>query len=97
MEDIFKDLYKLPSLVRRFDMVTGNKLESTRLPYDELFVWSLLLYSGRETDLRLIKHFWHRTKYPMACALVAMSVYKYFLNKSFIPEDLKESLVALIK
>lgn len=96
MEDIFKDLYKLPSLDKRFS-AEGNKIHSTNLPYDELFIWSLLLYSGQETDLRLIKHFWHRSKYPMACSLVAMSVYKCFLDENFIPEDLKESLVVLIK
>lgn len=97
MEDIFQDLYQLPGLVKRFDASSGNLSHFTSQPYDELFIWSLLLYAGKENDLKLAKHFWYKSKYPIACCLLAISVLKYFLGENFIPEDLKEKLNALIK
>ncbi len=51
---IFEDCYILPNhpTQKRLDS-NDNEQKQTDMPYDELFIWSLLLYSGHENDLRL--------------------------------------------
>jgi hypothetical protein len=96
MQDIFHDYYQLPGLVRRFG-ANDKIVHTSTQPYDELFMWSLLLYSGKENDAILCRHFWSKTKYPIACALVAIIAYNNLLSENFVPEDLKEKLKNMIK
>ena len=64
MQHIFNDSYQLPEYVKRVDS-SGNAKRSSNEPYDDLFVWSLLLYSGEEADMRLMRYFWSKTKHPI--------------------------------
>ena len=91
MIDIFSDCYQLPNLTKRYDYENRLVFISTE-PYDELFIWSLLLYSGSEQDMNLSRFFWSRSKHPLACCLVAMIVYKILCTKNFIPNDLKNKM-----
>lgn len=96
MEDIFENIYQLPGLVRRHD-ANDKSINTSHQPYDELFIWSLLLYGGDENDKKLMKHFWLRAKYPMACCFVAIIVYNFLARKKFMPDDLKEKILDLNK
>lgn len=96
MQSVFYDVYMLPCLVKRFD--TNNKTKYVSdVPYDELFIWSLLLYSGNENDFDLPKHFWSKSKYPIACCLVGIITFKSLVEENFVPDDLKESMRSIIK
>lgn len=64
-------------------------------PFDELFIWSLLLYSGHEKELELIKFYLSRTKHPIACCLTAMLLYNRFQEKHYVPDELKVKLAEL--
>ncbi|CAF0775680.1 unnamed protein product [Brachionus calyciflorus] len=96
MQSIFYDVYMLPCLIKRYD--SNDKLKHTsQEPYDELFIWSLLLYSGNESDLDLARHFWSKSKYPVACCLVGIIAFKTLLGENFVPDDLKDSMQSTIK
>jgi hypothetical protein len=99
MRDISKRLYSLP--LEDEDQVSGiakldfKKDESKYLsdcPMDELFMWSILIFSGKEEDADLIKHYWTLTSKPINCALAAMCVYNRFLKKSFVNREFKEKI-----
>lgn len=59
---------------------------------DEVFMWSLLLYSGKESELELIKYYWSITSKPIACALAAVLVYTNFQKQSFVSDELKAKI-----
>lgn len=97
MRHIFEDTYKLPFLERRYDS-KERVLNNSVQPYDELFIWSLLLFSGNmNKDLKLPRYFWSKCKYPMASALVGIITYKKLLDEGFLPDDLKEKMKTAIK
>ena len=60
-------------------------------------MWSLLLYGGDDEDLKLIRHFWSKTKYSLACALAGIIVYKCLIKENFVPDDIKEKILSIIK
>ena len=97
MEEIFQDIYQLPILVKRYEGDTNKTKNYSEQPYDELFIWSLLLYSGDEKDLKLSYHFWSKTKYPIACCMVGIILYKNLLGKNYIPDDLKENMETVVR
>jgi hypothetical protein len=41
--------------------------------------------------------FWSKSKYPIACALAAIIIFKNLEAQSFIPEYLKKLLIEVIK
>ena len=96
MIDIFNNCYHLPNLMKRFDQ-DGRIVNISTEPYDELFIWSLLLYSGNEPDMNLCRFFWSRSKHPLACCMVAIIVYKNLRSRNFVPGDLKNKLAARVK
>jgi hypothetical protein len=97
MKEIFASYYELPGLERRYSS-DGRLKNFTDEPYDELFVWSLLLYGGEEKNMRrLTDHYWSKCKYPIACCLVAIILYRNLNEKNFIPEDLKDKMLESIK
>lgn len=96
MQSIFYDVYMLPCLTKRYDQNDKTKYVSN-VPYDELFIWSLLLYSGNENDLDLPKHFWSKSKYPIACCLIGIITFNSLMQENFVPDDLKESMLAIIR
>ena len=55
-------------------------------------MWSLLLYSGKESELELIKYYWSITSKPIACALAAMLVYSKFQEQNFVSDELKAKI-----
>lgn len=61
-------------------------------PLDELFMWSLLLYSGQESELDLIKYYWSICTRPLACAMGAILVYSRFQKMNFVTEELRAKL-----
>ena len=91
MLSLFEECYILPNhpTHKRLD-ANENEKKKTDYPYDELFIWSLTLYSGHQEDLNLIKLYWSKSKFPIACALVAKIIFKNFCKQSFIPDHLKE-------
>lgn len=96
MMDIYDDCYQLPFHIKRYD--ANEKLKnSSSQPYDELFMWSLLLFSGDDDDLKLIKKFWSKSKYPLGCSLAAVIVYKSLIKENFVPEDIKDKMISLMK
>jgi hypothetical protein len=96
MESIFRNKYPLPGLEKRYD-ANDKQISVSTKPYDELFIWSLLLYSGEEKDVKLMKHFWSKTNHPMACCFIGLLVLQKFLSQNFIPDDLKEKITIVIK
>lgn len=62
---------------------------------DELFMWSLLLYGGKDEEFDLIKYYWSLTSKPIACAFAAILVFTRFQKKSFVSEELKAKLEKL--
>lgn len=96
MQYIFHDTYQLPCHIKRFD-ANDKTLHTTDEPYDELFMWSLLLYGGRDSDLKLARHFWSKTKHPIACCLAGIIAFNNLLTENFVPDDLKESMKNVIK
>ena len=96
MIEIFRDSYQLPNFIRRFD-ADDKLIILSKNPYDDLFVWSLLLYGGSEKDFKLIRHFWSKTKFPIAGCMIAMIIYEDLCSRNFIPEDLKEKMTQIIK
>lgn len=96
MQNIYDDCYELPYHIKRYDK--NDKLKNTTdQPYDELFMWSLLLFSGNEDDLKLIRHFWSKTKFPLACSLAGIIIYKSLIKENFVPDDIKDKLLIIIK
>jgi hypothetical protein len=59
---------------------------------DELFMWSILLYGGQESELNLIKYYWSMTSKPLACAMAAILVYGRFQKMNFVSDELKAKL-----
>lgn len=78
--------------MKRYDDVTNRLIMISRQPYDELFIWSLLLYSGNEADLELSRFYWSKAKRPIACCLVAMIAFNNLIEKNFVPNDLKAKM-----
>ena len=66
-------------------------------PLDELFMWSILTFSGKDEDIDLIKYYWTLTSKPIVSALAAMVVYNRLLNNSFVNREFKESVKKLKK
>jgi len=104
MREISKNLYDLPliseeTLIGKMSGVrtSSNEVKLSDYPLDELFMWSILIYSGKEQDMDLIKYYWSLTTKPVACALTAMIVYDRFMQKSFINRELKEQLKEIKK
>jgi hypothetical protein len=95
MQDLFKENYQLPGLVRRYD-AKERVVNTSRQPYDELFLWSLLMYSGNDEDLKLSRYFWCKSKYPVATCLVGIIAYRFLLGKNFVPDDLKDKMKQVI-
>lgn len=95
MEEIFENCYQLPGLLRRYDQ-DSKLVHVTNQPYDELFLWSLLLYTGEENDLKLSYHFWSKSKFPIACCLVAIIVYNRLINENFVSDSLKDRMKSVI-
>jgi hypothetical protein len=91
MKKIFQDSYQLPGLIKRLDFENRPK-HKTDYPYDELFLWSLLLYSGFDNEAKLSNYFWSKSKFPLACCMVGIIIYNCLQNESFVPDDLKEKL-----
>ena len=73
-------------------MIKKNEIKLSDCPLDELFMWSIFIYSGKEQDMDLIKYYWSLTTKPVGCALAAIIVYDRFMQKSFISSDFKEQL-----
>ena len=104
MKDISSSLYSLPlededqiSGIAKIDYKKDDAKYLSELPMDELFMWSILTYSGKEEDVDLIKHYWTLTSKPITCALAAMCVYSRFLGKSFVNREFKEKIKKLKK
>jgi hypothetical protein len=98
MRSISKYLYDLP-LVKEDNIVGIAKLDRKKnegqfseYPLDELFMWSILIFSGKDDDMDLIKYYWSLTSKPIACALAAMLVYDRFLEKQFINREFKQQI-----
>ena len=64
-------------------------------PFDELFIWSLLLFDG--SDDTLIFYYWSLCSNSMACMLVAIVIYTKLRDCNCIPDDLKAKLVCINK
>ena len=92
MEEIFQDIYQLPIFIKRYIGDTNKTKNFSDQPYDELFLWSLLLYSGEKEDLKLPFHYWSKTKYPIACCMAGIILFKNLIKKNYVPDDLKESM-----
>lgn len=98
MLNLFSDCYNLPNHPRHKRLHPDKKeRHTTDQPYDELFVWSLLLYAGNDEDLKLPRFFWSRTKQPIACCLAAINIYQNFKQENFVPDYLKEEMDLPIK
>ncbi len=98
MLQVMQDCYQLPNhpTFKRFNIDDKEKI-MTNQPYDELFIWSLLLYSGSKEDLRLPRFFWSKSKFPIACCLAAIIIYQNLKSESLIPDYLKEEMDLAIK
>lgn len=99
MREISDFLYKLPlededsiSGIAKIDFKKDETKYLSDYPMDELFMWSILIFNGKEDDVDLIKHYWTLTAKPITCALAAMCVYSRFLDKSFVNREFKESI-----
>lgn len=92
MEEIFQDIYQLPIFIKRYIADTNKTKNISETPYDELFIWSLLLYSGEKNDLNLPFHFWSKTKYPIACCMLGIIIYKDLITRNYVPDDLKDNM-----
>jgi len=95
---VMLDCYHLPNhpTFKRYNVDDKEKL-TTEQPYDELFIWSLMLYGGNDEDLRLPRFFWSRAKYPIACCLAAIIIYQNLKLENLIPDYLKEDMDVAIK
>ena len=99
MLKIFADCYQLPNhpIHKRYNDQNKEK-QTTDQPYDELFIWSLLLYSGNnDEDLSLPRMFWSKSKKPITCCLAAMIVFQNLREENFVPDYLKEEMEVAIK
>lgn len=94
MEEVSHSLYELPLnesifAVGKSDESNANLSDNL---LDELFMWSILIFSGKPEDSELIKHYWTLTTKPITCALAAMVVYDRFFEFPFVNDELKELL-----
>lgn len=109
MLELFQNFYLLPNKQsktmpvpidhrRDIDVEENNRNSKYSFyPNDELFVWSLLLYSGKESDLNLIRYYWSNCKQPIACCIIAVILFNRLQAKSYIPNDLKEQMMLTSK
>lgn len=96
MKDISNYLYDLPLIFletkKKIDKTNSIESEFSDYIMDELFMWSTLIYSGQEKDMKLIKYYWSLTSRPIACALAAIIVYNRIAKKSFVNREFKQLL-----
>ncbi len=94
MKSVYDCVYILPLTDPQMTEISRSE-ESTMLsdyPMDELFMWSLLVYSGKDEEFNLIKYYWSLTSKPIACAFAAIIVFERFRQKSFVCDELKAKL-----
>ena len=98
MREICRYLYELPmseedlmSSLAKTEIKKGESKLSD-CPMDELFMWSILIFSGKEEDSELIKYYWSLTSKPITCALAAVCVYNRLMKKNFVNREFKESI-----
>jgi hypothetical protein len=106
MKNIFLDLYDLPEVKKtgKSNKIKNNDLESQKIKkfeknytFDDIFIWSLTLYSGKEEDFELIKKYLSLSKNPIACCLAGMIIYKRFKECHYISDKLRENISDKIK
>jgi len=92
MYKISKNLYSLPLDSKEFSSgkIDANSADASESLSDELFMWSILTFSGRIGDTELLYHYWSLTSKPISCALAAMVVYERFLEFFFVSDQLKD-------
>ena len=63
----------------------SQKKEAVTRPFDYMFFLSLLLYTGKVEERKLIDYFWVRTSHPIPCLLNAKIIFskmeEYASNK----------------
>lgn len=98
MFSVMADCYQLPNHphFRRYN-TEDKERQTSEQPYDELFIWSLLLYSGNDEDLKLPRLFWSKAKFPVACCLAAIIIYQNLMTGNLVPDYLKEEMEIVIK
>lgn len=98
---LFSDYYRLPvdhskAISKCCKKNEQSESETSYSRNDELFIWSLLLYSGKEKEeekeTKLIWDYWSLSTYPIACCLIAMLFIKRLQRRHFVPDELKEKL-----
>jgi hypothetical protein len=79
--DIYVGIIDLPFNEKQ----KSQKKEAVNRPFDYMFFFSLLLYTGKVEERKLIYYFWVRTSHPIACLLNAKIIFsnleKYASNK----------------
>ncbi len=63
--------------------------------YDDLYIWSTLVYNGEESRKQLINLYWSKCEYPLACSITTVVLYEKL--KDFIHIELKETLELFIE
>lgn len=99
MIKIFCDCYKLPPPLNKNQPVNSqfSHCIPSSHPFDELFMWSLVQYSGKEDEFELIKAYLSLCKDPIACCLIGVIIYKRLYKAHYIPDKLKEKLLNKIR
>ncbi len=92
IKNLFNNCYKTP-----FDIELYKELEGySQYPFDELFIWSLLIYDGY-TDDSLIFYYWSLCSNPMACLLAALIILTRLKESNYLPDELKAKISILYK
>lgn len=75
----------------------NDKNKFSEYPFDELFIWSLFLFSGFETDLNIMRYYWTMCSNPIASILVVIIISTRLRKEKYVADDLKLKINGLIK
>ena len=93
---VYDDIYLLPKIDmngKRIEDLPLDEQEMSQCTFDHLFMWSILLFSGKEADFELIKYYFSFTTHPIICALAAINVYKRLYEVNYISKETKERIL----
>ena len=94
MFNLFIYCYFIPTTS---NMVMKRNDVLARYPYDDLFFWSFTLFSGKKSEVELIKRYWSLSSHPIACCIAICLACERLQKSFYIPDNLKSELIELRK
>ena len=94
MINLYVYCYFIPTMS---NIVLKRRDELSKYPYDELFMWSFTLFSGKKCELELMQYYWSLSSHPIACCIAICLLCERLENSFYVSDNLKLDLTELRK